>query len=135
MNDCPFCRIAAGDGDAHTVYEDGRTVAFLDANPATAGHVLAAPKRHVEDLMRADAATATAVFETANRVADALDAVLEPDGFSVFHTTGRLVGTVDHAHVHLLPRDAGDAIRVALERESLADGDAAALVGRLHEEL
>ena len=30
---CVFCAIAAGDADAHVVYEDERTLAFLDHRP------------------------------------------------------------------------------------------------------
>ena len=40
MNDCVFCRIAAGEVPAHMVLEDEATVAFLDARPVFKGHVL-----------------------------------------------------------------------------------------------
>lgn len=135
MDDCPFCAVASGDRDAHVLYEDDATVAFLDENPATEGHALVVPRTHVEDVLLADGATATAVFETARTVATAMDAALSLDGFSVFHTTGGLVGSVDHAHVHLLPRRAGDGVSLALDRTSLAAQNPEETVQRVRAEL
>jgi histidine triad (HIT) family protein len=128
---CRFCRIVCGDRDAHVLYDDGETTAFLDANPATEGHALVVPNVHVEDLLLAEPATTAAVVETAGAVATAMNRTLDPDGFSVFHTTGGLVGAVEHAHLHLLPRFADDDVHLALERGSLDDGDAERFLERM----
>lgn len=132
--DCPFCRIASGDGRAHYLHRGERTAAFLDRNPAAPGHTLVVPTDHVTGLVDMDAATAAALLETARTVAAAIDRVLDPDGFSVFHTTGTLVGSVEHAHVHLIPRRAGDVIHVGLERDDLDDGAAERLSVRIRAE-
>jgi histidine triad (HIT) family protein len=60
-----------------------------------------------------------------------MNRTLDPDGFSVFHTTGGLVGTVEHAHLHLLPRFADDDVRLALGRGELDDSDAERVVERV----
>lgn len=135
MDNCPFCRIATGERPAHVLYRDERTMAILDANPAREGHTLVIPTEHVEDLMRADPATTDAVFRTARAVAGALETALAPAGFSVFHTSGDLVGSVDHAHVHLLPRTPDDGVSLALDRDALDADAAAALVERVHDAL
>ena len=135
MDGCPFCRIAAGDAEAHLLHRDDLTVAFLDAHPAVQGHALVAPVEHHRSLVAADGATADAVFGAARRVARAMDRALDPDGFSLFHTSGDLVGTVTHAHVHVLPRTADDPVRVALERSDLADERAAGLADRVRSTL
>jgi len=128
MNDtCEFCRIIAGDQPAHVLYEDDRTIAFLDRNPAVAGHTLVAPRTHEDAIVTSDEPGAAAVFETVQTVADALQAALEPDGFSVFHTSGSLVGTVDHAHVHLVPRFVDDDVSLSLSRIQIDPDEAAAL--------
>ena len=44
--DCVFCRIVAGQAPGSTVFEDGRVLAFMDANPVRRGHVLVIPKAH-----------------------------------------------------------------------------------------
>ena len=132
--DCPFCRIAAGDEDAHVLHRDERTVAFLDADPAAEGHALVVPTAHVVGLVDMDAATAAALFSTARTVAGAIDRVLEPDGFSVFHTTGTLVGSVEHAHLHLIPRWTEDFIHIGLERRPVDDEAAGRLAARIRAE-
>ncbi len=130
-DDCQFCRIVAGERAAHVLYEDERTLAFLDENPATTGHTLVVPRTHVAEVATADEPTAAAVFETVRTVATALESVLEPDGFSVFHTSGPLVGNVDHAHAHLVPRRTDDDVRLSLSRGSLEPDEAADLTGRV----
>src|SRR5919109_5097082 len=67
--DCTFCQIVSGELPADLVHEDERTVAFMDINPATLGHVLVVPRRHATDLMSADAADWLAVAATARRMA------------------------------------------------------------------
>ena len=46
MNDCVFCRIAAGSLPCYQVYEDDKFLAFLDINPVTIGHTLVITKQH-----------------------------------------------------------------------------------------
>ncbi len=121
VDDCAFCRIVSGEDDAHVLYEDGRTVAFLDENPAVEGHALVIPKAHQEDVFGGDGATATAVFDTVQTVSRALDDAFDPDGFSVFHSSGPLVGNVRHAHVHVVPRETDDEVHVSLPRRELSE--------------
>ncbi|MFD1563505.1 HIT family protein [Haloarchaeobius amylolyticus] len=128
---CEFCRLVDGDQSAHVLYEDERTIAFLDRNPATTGHTLVAPRAHEEEILTSDDPDSGAVFETVRIVASALEAVLEPDGFSTFHTTGPLVGTVDHAHVHLVPRFPDDDVALSLARSKLDPDEAAALTAQV----
>ncbi|WP_435096174.1 HIT family protein [Halarchaeum sp. P4] len=134
MESCAFCRIVAGEADAHRVYESERVVAFLDANPAVRGHTLVVPVAHGDDVFANDA-DAGAVFEAVRTLADALERALDVDGVSVFYTTPRIVGGVDHPHVHLLPRDSADGVHLSLPRGSLDDGEATALTARVREGL
>lgn len=124
MDDCEFCAIVAGDNAAHVLYEDERSLAFLDENPTRDGHTVVVPKEHCEELLATADHEATPVLETVDAVAAALRAVLDPDGFSVFYTSGPLIGSVPHAHIHLVPRDQDDGISLALDRTAL-DHDAA----------
>lgn len=121
VDDCAFCRIVSGEDDAHVLYEDERTVAFLDENPAVEGHALVIPKEHREDVLQGDEATASAAFDTVRTVSRALDAAFDPDGFSVFHSSGSLVGNVEHAHVHVVPRETDDGVHVSLPRRELSE--------------
>ena len=135
MDDCDFCRIAAGERSAHVLYADERTIAFLDHQPAVTGHTLVVPRAHVEGVVTVEDEVGAAVFDTVRTVADGLETVLEPDGFSVFHTTGPIVGTIDHAHVHLVPRFTDDDVSLSLPRNRLAEADAESLTADVREAL
>ncbi|AGB14997.1 HIT family hydrolase, diadenosine tetraphosphate hydrolase [Halovivax ruber XH-70] len=129
--DCPFCEIAAGEGDAAEVHRTDDAVAFLDANPAVDGHTLVIPTSHCEEISIASEPTRQAVFDAVGHVSAALEQALDPDGFSVFHTSGPLVGRIDHAHVHILPRSGDDGVSLSLERDSLEGEQAETLAARI----
>lgn len=135
MGDCRFCAIGAGERDAHLLVEDDRTVAFLDADPVTIGHSLVIPKRHAGDLLSLEEGDCVAVMRTTRALATAMQSVLDPDGFSLFHTTGDLVGTVEHAHLHVVPRATDDDINISIDRTPIDDATERKLAARLRAEL
>jgi histidine triad (HIT) family protein len=111
--DCLFCKIVAGELPATLVREDERTVAFMDINPATRGHVLVVPREHTKDLLEiADddlAACAAAARDLAALVSDRLEA----DGVNLLNSCGRAAWqTVFHFHVHVIPRYDADPLRL-----------------------
>lgn len=104
---CIFCEIANGSIPSSTIYEDDQVRAILDINPASVGHVLIIPKKHCTSLLdpAADEATVHAVFDTAAKLARRLDEVLKPDGINLVSNMKEGAGqTVEHLHVHLIPR-------------------------------
>jgi histidine triad (HIT) family protein len=108
---CIFCKIVRGDAPAERVYEDERTLAFMDIYPVTDGHTLVITKDHHENLFEAPADALQAVAATAKRVAHALRETLRPDGLMVFQLNGAAAGqTVFHYHMHLMPRAAGEPL-------------------------
>lgn len=135
MDDCPFCEIAAGERNAYVVADAERSMAFLDANPAVRGHTLVVPRAHRECLFTEDPGVAADVFDTVQRVAAAMQPALDSEGVSTFYTTGDLAGTVKHAHVHLLPRRAGDGVHLALSRGGLEPETGATLAARIGDAL
>jgi len=113
MPDCIFCKIVAGEIPAFKVYEDSETMAFLDINPAAIGHTLVIPKRHVKDISDADEQSLRAVAATTKRIADKIRSVLSSD-ITVIQNNGRAAGqAIDHLHVHVIPRRAGDRLPFA----------------------
>jgi diadenosine tetraphosphate (Ap4A) HIT family hydrolase len=48
--DCLFCRLAAGEGEASVLHEDARTVTLLDIQPVSPGHMLVIPRGHATHL-------------------------------------------------------------------------------------
>jgi histidine triad (HIT) family protein len=108
---CIFCEIVAGARPAAIVYRDELVLAFLDHAPRNPGHVLIVPVVHAADLVSTPAATAARMTVVAQRIARAIRrADLRADGFNFIANTGGAAGQmVFHAHLHVMPRVAGDA--------------------------
>jgi len=111
--DCVFCKILAGELPVHVIAESERAFAFADINPATRGHTLVVPRLHVADIHEISAADLTACVLLAQDVARRARDRLGADGVNVLHSTGRAAWQlVPHFHVHVIPRYAGDQLRL-----------------------
>jgi histidine triad (HIT) family protein len=111
--DCIFCRIVAGELPATIVDEDERTIAFMDINPATRGHALVVPRVHAPDLLSIDPHELAAVASAAQRLATLAKERLKADGINVINSCGAAAWqTVFHFHLHVIPRYAGDPMRL-----------------------
>lgn len=103
--ECIFCKIAAGEIPAATVYEDEDFRVILDLGPATRGHALILPKEHFKDLCELDEKVAARVLPLAGKVGAAMKKALGCSGFNVVQNNGASAGqTVFHFHVHIIPR-------------------------------
>lgn len=104
MEDCIFCKIAAGEIPADKVYEDDRVVAFRDLNPQAPTHVLVIPKRHIatlNDLGADDEAEVGRMVGAARTIA--ADAGFAETGYrTVMNCNADGGQTVFHIHLHLL---------------------------------
>lgn len=108
---CILCGIVAGTSPARVVYEDDKTMAFLDIAPAAPGHTLVIPKAHVPHLLESTPEGAAAVIQTARIVARLIDARLQPDGLTLFQAIKEAGWQeVHHLHVHVVPRWNGDEL-------------------------
>ncbi len=118
--DCVFCAIVTGDLPSSVVYDDARVLAFMDLRPATPGHLLVIPKRHAADLAGLDPEDGAAMFRVAQRVAAGVRASsVAPEGVNLFLADGEAAGQeVPHVHLHVLPRSAGDGLRIAADFQS-----------------
>ncbi len=58
MDNCIFCKIAAGQIPASIVYQDEEFLAFKDINPAAPVHILVIPRQHIATLSDCDASHA-----------------------------------------------------------------------------
>lgn len=112
MDDCIFCKIAAGVIPSATVYEDEEFRAFLDLGPASKGHTLIVPKKHAKDVTELDEQTAGKALVLAGRIGEAMKKGLGCTGFNVVANTGVSAGqTIFHFHMHVIPRyDDGEKI-------------------------
>lgn len=111
--DCIFCKIAAGEIPSTTIYEDADFRVFFDINPASKGHCLVIPKQHYDNVFEIDGEKAGRLFTLATRVARNLKQELNCEGMNIVQNNGTIAGqTVFHFHLHLIPRYAGDGVKV-----------------------
>ena len=103
MEDCLFCKIAAGDIPSKKLYEDEQVVAFYDIAPQAKVHFLVIPKRHIprlDQLTEDDRALAGHILYTAQRLAMQEGCA---EGFRVVMNCNEKGGqTVYHIHMHVL---------------------------------
>ncbi|MBD0020855.1 HIT domain-containing protein [Gordonia sp. (in: high G+C Gram-positive bacteria)] len=110
--DCPFCEIIyRDDPDVREVYRDENVVAFFPTEPAVLGHTMVVPRRHVPDIWSLRSNEAADLAAAVLRLADAVRASVRPEGLNVIQSNGTVATqTVPHLHVHIVPRNAGDAM-------------------------
>lgn len=86
------------------------TVFFPD-EPATLGHTMVVPDDHASDIWGLDQGTARNLASEVLRVSYAVRDAMHPEGLNVIQSNGPAAGqTVQHLHLHVLPRWAGDAV-------------------------
>ena len=95
-----FTKIINGEIPCYKIYEDDKTLAFLDINPETKGHTLVVPKNEVDKIYELPEEDYEALMNTVKKLSQNMEKVLGK------RTLWKVIGTdVPHAHVHLLPYD------------------------------
>lgn len=111
--DCIFCKIANGEIPSKTLYEDEEFRVILDLGPATKGHGLILPKNHAANLYELPDEEASKVLVLAKRMALRMREKLACDGLNLVQNNGESAGqTVNHFHLHLIPRYVGDGQQI-----------------------
>jgi histidine triad (HIT) family protein len=130
--DCIFCKIVAGELPSTVVAEDERTIAFMDVNPATRGHLLVIPREHSSDLLTINDEDLEAVTRAARRMAARVKQRLGADGVNLINSCGAAAWqTVFHFHLHVIPRYAHDPLRLPWIPGPGAAADIAAAAAQL----
>lgn len=102
---CVFCEIVAGREPSDKVYGDENTLAFMDIDPGTEGHLLVIPKPHSTDLVTIPPEDLAAVTLVAQRIAQTMTSSMGAEGITLMNCCGS-VGwqSVFHFHLHVNPR-------------------------------
>ena len=102
MNDCLFCKIAAGEIPSACLYEDELIYVFKDIEPQAPVHFLVIPREHIDS-------AACSTGEKSEVVAHAFEIIAKLaeeqglDGFRVVSNVGESAGqSVRHLHFHVL---------------------------------
>jgi ATP adenylyltransferase len=108
---CLFCRARDGSDEEGLVVQRGeRAIVLLNKYPYASGHLMVAPLRHEGEFGELDADEALEIHRLASAGLAALAEAMSPQGFNLGWNLGRIAGAgvVDHVHLHVVPRWAGD---------------------------
>jgi histidine triad (HIT) family protein len=113
MSDCPFCELArdpvagvAGSAEAFVIEP---------LNPVVPGHMLVIPRVHVEDFTE-NLAVSMAVMKAAGMYAG-----MHMGDCNLITSRGpAATQSVPHLHVHLVPRFAGDGLKLPWSDQAIA---------------
>lgn len=115
-SNCIFCKIANGEIPSRTIYEDEKFRVILDLGPATRGHALILPKEHYANLFEMPENLAADAMKLAKKVTALQKTKLHADGLNLVQNNGAAAGqTVEHFHIHLIPRYQGDGQTIGWE--------------------
>jgi ATP adenylyltransferase len=109
---CIFCAAAAGDEDAErlVVHRGSHAIVLLNKFPYASGHYMVAPIRHVGEYGELSDEEVLELHRLASAGMGALAELYAPQGYNLGWNLGRIAGAgvVDHVHLHVVPRWAGD---------------------------
>lgn len=124
-----FTRIINGELPSHKVYEDDRTLAFLNIFPSVPGHTLVVPKVQVSNLQDLAADDYTALMDSVKKVMQRMSQVFGEDRRICLKVIGF---DVPHAHVHVIAcRDAADFRKEENKANPPSQDELAAIAERL----
>jgi ATP adenylyltransferase len=108
---CIFCRARDGADEESLVVRRGeRAFVVLNRYPYASGHLMVAPNRHEGEFGELDAQEAAEIHRLSATGMGVLAEAMRPQGFNLGWNLGRMAGAgvVDHVHLHVVPRWAGD---------------------------
>ena len=118
-----FAKILRGEMTCNKIYEDDKTLAFMDIMPRADGHVLVIPKNPMRNILDAAPEDLCATYVTVQKIARAVKDAMQADGLTIQQFNESAGGqVVYHLHVHVLPRWEGIPLRPHTGK--MADQDA-----------
>jgi ATP adenylyltransferase len=109
---CLLCDLPreADDRQHLILFRGPRSYVVMNLYPYTSGHLMIVPYRHGADIAELSDADAMELMQEVRRVARVLRQAFGAEGFNVGLNLGKVAGAgvLDHLHMHVVPRWAGD---------------------------
>ncbi len=103
MENCLFCKIAAGEIPSTILYEDDKIIAFNDIDPKAPVHFLVIPKAHIGSVSEITSENSAVLADIFERIAILAEEKGLGSGYRVVSNCGEDAGqTVPHLHFHVL---------------------------------
>src|SRR5260221_8896440 len=103
MENCLFCRLVRKEIPSLAVYEDNKTIAFMELNPSAPGHVMVILKKHGNNILEYSQDELGKLMGSVQKVTKKIEKALAPDSITIGINHKERRG-VPHLHVHLIPR-------------------------------
>jgi histidine triad (HIT) family protein len=117
-----FAKILRGELPCYKVYEDDKTLAFLDIMPRAPGHVLVLPKAPARNILDISPDDLAHVIKIAQKIAKVSVEALGADGITIQQFNESAGGqVVFHLHVHVIPRKTGVAMKPPASEKAAPD--------------
>lgn len=111
-NNCIFCKIIKKQIPAEIIYEDNKTIAFLDIAPIHPGHALIISKEHHETFLQTPDELACHMLAVVKKIANAVIKATGAQGINIGINNGNAAGQiVMHTHYHVIPRFTNDGLK------------------------
>lgn len=115
-----FAKIIRGEAPCFKVYEDDKTLSFMDIMPQSPGHTLVIPKAPAENLFDLEPEALSALILSTQKIAGAVRTAMEAPGVMIAQLNGAEAGqTVFHIHFHIIPR--WDGLLMGMHARDKAD--------------
>ena len=108
---CIFCdALAQAEANRLVLFRGAQCYVILNLYPYNNGHLMIVPNRHVGTLAALEPAELAELGVLVQRAEIAVEQAYHPQGINIGINLGRSAGAgvLDHVHVHLVPRWAGD---------------------------
>ena len=117
-----FAKILRGELPCYKIYEDDKTLAFLDIMPRAPGHVLVLPKAPVRNILDIAPDDLAHVIKVAQKIAKVSVETFGADGITIQQFNESAGGqVVFHLHVHVIPRKTGVAMKPPASEKAAPD--------------
>jgi histidine triad (HIT) family protein len=117
-----FAKILRGELPCYKIYEDDKTLAFLDIMPRAPGHVLVLPKAPARNILDISPDDLAHVVKVAQKIAKVSVEVFGADGVTIQQFNESAGGqVVFHLHVHVIPRKSGVAMKPPASEKAAPD--------------
>lgn len=129
---CLFCKIINNEIPSYKIYEDDNFLAFLDISQATTGHTLIVPKKHYANIFELSDESAKEILLVVKKVSLLLKEKLGINDVNIINNSGKLAGqTVDHFHIHIVPRYPNDDLQILSVNHSPSNEELSALCNKI----
>ena len=117
---CIFCQIVAGKVQSRKIYEDEKTLAILDIDPANPGHALLLTKEHYSIMPQLPDDEISHIFMVAKSLSNSMLRSIDAQGTNILVANGVAAGQrAQHFMVHIIPRKDNDGINFVLPQNTM----------------